>query len=32
MSQLLLAIVPLCGLYGVSIIVAWVFSRKPAEP
>jgi sec-independent protein translocase protein TatC len=31
MSQLLLAI-PLCGLYGVSIIVAWVFSRKPAEP
>ena len=31
MSQLLLAI-PLCGLYGVSIIVAWAFSRKRAEP
>ena len=30
MSQLLLAI-PLCGLYGVSIIVAWIFGRKP-EP
>jgi len=29
MSQLLLAI-PLCGLYGVSIIVAWIFARKPA--
>ena len=31
MSQLLLAI-PLCLLYGLSIIVAWIFSRKPAEP
>jgi sec-independent protein translocase protein TatC len=30
MSQLLLAI-PLCGLYGVSILVAWIFGRKP-EP
>ena len=31
MSQLLLAI-PLCGLYGVSIIVAWIFGRKPKPP
>jgi sec-independent protein translocase protein TatC len=31
MSQLLLAI-PLCGLYGVSIIVAWIFARKPEPP
>jgi sec-independent protein translocase protein TatC len=32
MSQLLLAI-PLALLYGVSIIVAWIFGRKPgAEP
>jgi sec-independent protein translocase protein TatC len=30
MSQLLLA-VPLCGLYGVSIVVAWIFARKPAS-
>lgn len=29
MSQLLLAI-PLCGLYGISIIVAYLFGRKPA--
>lgn len=28
MSQLLLAI-PLCMLYGISIVVAWIFSRKP---
>ncbi|HEY2407972.1 MAG TPA: twin-arginine translocase subunit TatC [Polyangiaceae bacterium] len=28
MSQLLLAI-PLCGLYGLSILVAWIFGRKP---
>jgi len=28
MSQLLLAI-PLCGLYGLSILVAWAFARKP---
>ena len=31
MSQLLLAI-PLCGLYGLSILVAWAFGRKPAKP
>jgi sec-independent protein translocase protein TatC len=31
MSQLLLAI-PLCGLYGVSILVAWVFGRKREPP
>ena len=31
MSQLLLAI-PLALLYGVSIIVAWIFGRKPAPP
>lgn len=31
MSQLLLAI-PLCGLYGVSILVAWAFGRKPETP
>ena len=31
MSQLLLAI-PLCLLYGVSILVAWAFARKPALP
>ena len=31
MSQLLLAI-PLCGLYGVSIIVAYIFGRKPQPP
>jgi sec-independent protein translocase protein TatC len=31
MSQLLLAI-PLCGLYGVSILVAWIFARKPLPP
>jgi sec-independent protein translocase protein TatC len=31
MSQLLLAI-PLCLLYGVSILVAWAFARKPAPP
>jgi len=31
MSQLLLAI-PLCGLYGLSILVAMVFGRKPLMP
>ena len=31
MSQLLLAI-PLCLLYGVSILVAWAFARKPEPP
>ena len=31
MSQLLLAI-PLCGLYGVSIVVAYFFGRKPPPP
>jgi len=31
MSQLLLAI-PLALLYGVSIIVAWIFGRKPPPP
>ena len=31
LSQLLLAI-PLCGLYGVSIMVAYFFGRKPAPP
>ena len=31
LSQLLLAI-PLCGLYGVSIAVAYVFGRKPLLP
>ena len=31
LSQLLLAI-PLCGLYGVSILVAYFFGRKPPAP
>jgi len=31
LSQLLLAI-PLCGLYGVSILVAYIFGRKPLLP
>jgi len=31
LSQLLLAI-PLCGLYGVSILVAYFFGRKPPPP
>ena len=31
LSQLLLAI-PLCGLYGISIVVAYVFGRKPPPP
>ena len=31
LSQLLLAI-PLCGLYGVSILVAYIFGRKPPPP
>ena len=31
LSQLLLAL-PLCGLYGLSIIVAMIFGRKPAPP
>ncbi|HEY3255882.1 MAG TPA: twin-arginine translocase subunit TatC, partial [Polyangiaceae bacterium] len=31
LSQLLLAI-PLCGLYGVSILVAYLFGRKPLLP
>jgi len=31
LSQLLLAI-PLCGLYGISILVAYFFGRKPAAP
>jgi sec-independent protein translocase protein TatC len=29
LSQFLLA-VPLCGLYGVSIIIAWIFGKRPA--
>jgi sec-independent protein translocase protein TatC len=31
LSQLLLAI-PLCGLYGISILVAYFFGRKPPPP
>lgn len=31
LSQFMLA-VPLCGLYGISIIVAWLFGKKREEP
>jgi sec-independent protein translocase protein TatC len=31
LSQLLLAI-PLCGLYGISIIIAYLFRKRPAVP
>ncbi len=30
LSQIMLA-VPLCGLYGISIVVAWLFGKKKAE-